>query len=86
MWNYVFQIFMKRYWDDEYRCIPVFMMDLEGEMLADFRHTEEGFNSIILSSVQNLGSITLFLAIFRSYAIFNLRYYPKLKSFPHCHV
>ena len=54
IWNYVFQIFMKRYWNDEYRCIPVFMKELEGQMLADFRHTEEGFNSIILSSNQGL--------------------------------
>jgi len=54
IWNYVLQIFMKRYWDDGYRCIPVFMKELKGEMLGDFRHTEEGINSIILSSNQGL--------------------------------
>ena len=37
IWNYVFQIFMKRYWEEEYRYIPVFMDELQGEMLADFR-------------------------------------------------
>ena len=54
IWNYVFQIFMKRYWNDEYRTIPVFMKELKGEMLGDFRHTESGINSIILSINQGL--------------------------------
>ena len=54
IWNYVFQIFMIRYWEDKYRHIPVFQKSLKGEMLADFRWTEDGFNSIILSNNQDL--------------------------------
>ena len=54
IWNYVFQIFMIRYWEDKYRSIPVFRGELKNKMIGDFRHTKEGINSIILSSNQDL--------------------------------
>ena len=54
IWNYVFQIFMKRYWNNEIRGVPVFRGELKGEMLADFRWTESGINDIILSTNQGL--------------------------------
>ena len=54
IWNYVFQIFMIRFWEERYRQIPVFMGELPGEMLAKFQHTPCGINDIILSSNQGL--------------------------------
>ena len=54
IWNYVFQIFMIRYWDDNHRQIPVFRGELEGEALGDFQWTESGINDIILSTNQGL--------------------------------
>jgi len=54
IWNYVFQIFMIRYWEDRYRQLPVFRGELPGEMLAKFQHTPCGINDIILSTNQGL--------------------------------
>ena len=54
IWNYVFQIFMIRYWDDRYRTIPVFLKDLSDDMLGNFAHTPEGINSIWLANNQDL--------------------------------
>ena len=54
IWNYIFQIFMIRYWEDRYRQIPVFMGELPGDMLAHFQHTPEGINDIILADNQDL--------------------------------
>ena len=54
IWNYVFEIFMIKFWDDKYDQIPVFRGELEGEMLANFQWTESGINDIILSSNQGL--------------------------------
>ena len=54
IWNYIFQIFMIRYWDDQYRTVPVFRKPLENETLGDFQWTPDGFNTIILSDNQGL--------------------------------
>ena len=54
IWNYVFQIFMIRFWEERYRQIPVFMGELPGEMLAKFQHTPCGINDIVLSTNQGL--------------------------------
>ena len=54
IWNYVFQIFLIRYWGERYRHIPVFRGELPGEMLAKFQHTPCGINDIILSTNQGL--------------------------------
>ena len=54
IWNYVFQIFMIRYWEERYRTIPVFLKDLPDEMLGNFAHTVEGINSIWLAQNQGL--------------------------------
>jgi len=54
IWNYVFQIFMIRYWDDRYRQVPVFLKDLPDEMLGNYAHTIEGINSIWLAKNQDL--------------------------------
>ena len=54
IWNYVFQIFMIRYWEERYRTVPVFTGEQSGEQLAEFLCTPEGFNSIILSTNQDL--------------------------------
>ena len=54
IWNYVFQIFMIRYWEDRYRTIPVFLKELPDNMLGNFAHTTQGFNSIWLANNQEL--------------------------------
>jgi len=54
IWNYAFKHLMKKYWGGKYRSVPVFREPMEGDMLADFRHTETGINSIILSNNQGL--------------------------------
>ncbi len=53
-WNYVFQDLMKRFWKDKFRSIPVFLKDLDYEMLAEFIHTQNGINSIILNKSADL--------------------------------
>tara|TARA_B100000287_G_scaffold264164_1_gene248590 strand:- start:1547 stop:1933 length:387 start_codon:yes stop_codon:yes gene_type:complete len=54
IWNYVFQVFMTRYWGDRYRTIPVFLKDLPDDMLGNFAHTPCGINSIWLAKNQDL--------------------------------
>ncbi len=54
IWNYVFQIFMIRYWEDCYRGVPVFRGELPDDELANFQHTRTGINDIILSTNQRL--------------------------------
>ena len=54
IWNYVFQILMIKYWDDQYRVIPVFTKRQPDDQLAEFLCTPDGFNSIILSNNQGL--------------------------------
>ena len=54
IWNYAFRHLMKKYWGNKYRTIPVFQMELADDMLADFRHDENGWNSICLSNNQGL--------------------------------
>ena len=54
IWNYIFQIFMIRYWEDRYRAVPVFTGEQPVDQLAEFLCTPEGFNSIILSDNQDL--------------------------------
>ena len=54
IWNYAFRHLIKKYWGNKYRSIPVFHMELEGDMLGDFRHDKNGFNTICLSNNQGL--------------------------------
>ena len=54
IWNYVFQIFMIRFWEERYRSVPVFTKEQTGKQLAEFLCTPEGFNSIILSDNKGL--------------------------------
>jgi len=54
MWNHVFKALNEIYWKDKLREIPVFEDELAGEMLANFEHTPEGINSILLSKNQGL--------------------------------
>lgn len=54
IWNYVLQFFLVNYWGDDYRTVPVFLSELDRDRLAEFVHTPQGFNAIILSSNQGL--------------------------------
>ena len=45
---------MKKYWNSKYRLVPVFQLELAGEMLGNYRHDTNGFNSICLSNNQGL--------------------------------
>jgi len=54
IWNHIFEIFMKKYWNDKYRQIPVFSKETEGVILGDFNWTIEGVNSITLTNNQTL--------------------------------
>jgi hypothetical protein len=54
IWNHIFEIFMKKYWNDKYRQIPVFSKETEGVTLGDFNWTIEGVNSITLTNNQTL--------------------------------
>ena len=53
-WNYVFKLFMTKYWGEKYRTIPVFVDDLPNDMLGNFAHTLDGTNSIWLANNQDL--------------------------------
>jgi len=59
-WNYAFKVFMRKYWGDKYRTIPVFVRDLPDDMLGDFAHTISGLNSIWLAKNQGLTERELF--------------------------
>tara|TARA_R110000823_G_scaffold183607_1_gene316240 strand:+ start:677 stop:1078 length:402 start_codon:yes stop_codon:yes gene_type:complete len=54
IWDHIFEIFMKKYWNDKYRQIPVFSKETEGVTLGDFNWTIEGVNSITLTNNQTL--------------------------------
>ena len=54
IWNYAFDYFMRKYWNQEYRSIPVFLKDMEGEMIGDFAHDEMGVNTIHLAKNKDL--------------------------------
>ncbi len=54
IWNYAFRHLMKKYWGNRYRSIPVFHMELAGDMLGNFRHDKNGFNTICLANNQGL--------------------------------
>ena len=54
IWNYAFDYFMRKHWDNQYRCVPVFLVDMEDDMIGNYRHDEYGCNSIRLASNQGL--------------------------------
>jgi site-specific DNA-methyltransferase (adenine-specific) len=54
IWNYAYRHLMKKYWNNKYRLVPVFQLELAGEMLGNYRHDTNGFNSICLSNNQGL--------------------------------
>ena len=58
-WNYIFQYLLNKYWKDLFRSVPVFLKDMDGDLLAKFECTPEGFNCILLSKNQGLTSIEL---------------------------
>ena len=53
-WNYIFDALNNNFWDGHLRSVPVFLKDLEGDMLGSFECTPEGFNSILLAKNQGL--------------------------------
>ena len=54
IWNYAYRHLMKKYWSNKYRSVPVFHMELAGEMLGNYRHDANGFNNICLANNQGL--------------------------------
>ena len=48
IWNYAFDYFMRKYWGNQYRSIPVFLEEMQGDMIGNFRHDELGCNSIVI--------------------------------------
>ena len=54
IWNYAFDYFMRKYWNQMYRSIPVFLKDMEGDMIGDFAHDEMGVNTIHLAKNKGL--------------------------------
>jgi len=56
IWQYIFRIFNKRYWNGELKDIPVFKESLRDNKVGEFLFTEEGFNSILLASNEGLSN------------------------------
>jgi len=54
IWNYAFDYFMRKYWNQMYRSVPVFLEEMDDDMLGNYRHDELGCNSIILANNQGL--------------------------------
>ena len=54
IWNYAFDYFMRKYWGNQYRSIPVFLEEMQGDMIGNFRHDELGCNSIVIATNQGL--------------------------------
>ena len=54
IWNYAFKHFMKKHWGNRYRSVPVFLQEMDDDMLGDYRHDEMGCNSILLATNQDL--------------------------------
>jgi len=54
MWNYAFRYFMRKYWNNQYRSVPVFLKDMEGEMIGNYAHDSMGINTIHLAQNQGL--------------------------------
>ena len=54
IWNYAFNYFMRKYWSNEYRSVPVFLREMDDDMLGSYRHDEIGCNSIVLANNQGL--------------------------------
>jgi len=54
IWNYAFSYFMRKYWDNKYRSVSVFLREMDDDMLGNYRHDELGCNSILLASNQGL--------------------------------
>jgi len=56
IWNYIFTILNKNYWGSKYRTVPVFMRDLDKDMLGEYECTPEGFNCIVLAKNHDLNN------------------------------
>jgi len=54
IWNYAFSYFMRKYWDNKYRSVSVFLKEMDDDMLGNYRHDEFGCNSILLANNQGL--------------------------------
>jgi DNA modification methylase len=54
IWNYAFKYFMRKYWDNKYRSVSVFLEEMEDDMIGNYYHDELGCNSIKLANNQGL--------------------------------
>ena len=54
IWNYAFKYFMRKYWNNEFRTVPVFLKDLDDDILGLYVHDMLGINSIRIAQNQNL--------------------------------
>ena len=54
IWNYAFRYFMRKYWNNEFRTVPVFLKDLDDDILGLYAHDSLGINSIRIAQNQNL--------------------------------
>ena len=54
IWNYAFTYFMRTHWNNEYRQIPVFLKELDDDILGEYRHDDLGINCIRLATNQGL--------------------------------
>jgi DNA modification methylase len=54
IWNYAFDYFMRKYWDNKYRSVPVFLEGMDDDMIGNYRHDDLGCNSIVLANNQGL--------------------------------
>jgi len=54
IWNYAFKHFMRTYWGNRYRQVPVFLKELDDDILGEYRHDDLGLNCIVLATNQGL--------------------------------
>jgi site-specific DNA-methyltransferase (adenine-specific) len=54
IWNYAFDYFMRKHWNNEYRSVPVFLREMDDDMLGNYRHDQLGCNNIVLANNQGL--------------------------------
>jgi hypothetical protein len=38
---------MRKHWDNQYRSIPVFLEEMDDDMIGNYRHDEMGVNTIV---------------------------------------
>jgi hypothetical protein len=59
VWYYIEKSLNKKFFNSEVRELPIFLKPLRHDMLGDFRHTADGFNSIILADNAELKPIQI---------------------------